>query len=333
MINRILLTALIFLSIYSISFADEYAARTSATAEELLVFWDAKDLYVETATRHFKPISQAAENISVVTAKDIEDMNAHTLYEVLNRVTGVFVEYQGGDFGSNALMYIQSPSHRTDMSRHTLVLLDGIIWNTGHSNANINQIPVGIIERVEIIKGPASSAWGSSLGGVINIITKSTGDTERPSGTLSASYGEGNSQDYNAGVAGKVDKVGYYLFAGRQRSDGIREDLSRYFDRNSFYVKLNAPLSKDINLGISGGYNETDLGYGDQLTYDLGSNAIVRDFFLTTSLNASLSEELKLDISFYTYKQKFVIDSSALGFGLYSNPPAHVETPGDTIYI
>lgn len=333
LINKILLTVLILLSICPASFANEYAALTpTATAEDLLLFWDAKDLYVETATRHFKPISQAAENMSVVTAKEIEDMNAHTLYEVLNRVTGVFVEFQGEDFGSSALMYIQSPSHRTDMSRHVLVLLDGIIWNIGQGNANINQIPVGIIDRIEIIKGPASSAWGSSLGGVINIITKGTGDTDRPSGTLSASYGEGRSQDYNAGVAGKKDKIGYYLFAGRQRSDGIREDLSRYFDRNSFYAKLHVPLSKDINLGFSGGYNEADLGFGDQLSVDTGSNMLVRDFFLTTSLNASLTKELKLDISLYTFKEKFILDSRALGSGLYNNPPDHVEAPGDPVY-
>lgn len=331
MINKILLSVLILLTICPFAFAQDYAALQTATAEELLLFWDAKDLYVETATRHFKPISQAAENISVVTAKDIEDMNAHTLHEVLNRVTGIFIDSQGGDFGSIALIYIQSPEHSTDMSRHALVLLDGIAWNLTHTNANIDAIPVGIVERIEIIKGPASSAWGSSLGGVINIITKNAGNTDRPSGTLSASYGEGNSQDYNAGVSGKAGNAGYYLFAGRQSTEGIRKDLNRTFERDSVYAKINVSLSKDITLGFTGGYNEKDLPHGDLLNADSSNEGILREFFLTTSLNASLSEELKLDISLYTFEQKFFLESSALGSGLYDFSPFYVEAPGDFI--
>ena len=47
------------------------------------------------------------------------------------------------------------------------------------------------IDRIEIIKGPASSAWGSALGGVSNIVTKNAGENVRPSGSLYGSYGEG----------------------------------------------------------------------------------------------------------------------------------------------
>ena len=138
----------------------------------------------------------------------------------------------------------------------------------------VNQIPVGIIKRIEIIKGPASSAWGSSLGGVINIITKDTGDTKKPSGALSASYGEGNSQDYNAGVSGKTGGLGYYLFAGRQSSDGLLGGINRYFDKNSFYSKLNLPLSKDVNLGFSAGYNDADMAAGDKLINDVNNKML-----------------------------------------------------------
>jgi sulfur relay (sulfurtransferase) DsrF/TusC family protein len=52
--------------------------RDNETINELLLFWDEKDLYVETATRHEKKISQVAEDMTVITAKEIEDMNAHT---------------------------------------------------------------------------------------------------------------------------------------------------------------------------------------------------------------------------------------------------------------
>ena len=308
--------------------ASNTLALGPSTKDELLLFWEEKDLYVQSATRNAKSISQVAENISVVTAKEIEDMNTHTIYDVLNRVTGVFISPQGGDFASAAMVYIQSPTHRTNMDRHVLVLIDGVIWNTGESNAQFNEIPVGIIERIEIIKGPASSAWGSSLGGVINIITKDTGSTKKPSGTISASYGQGNSQDYNADISGKAGELGYYLFTQRQRSDGIG-GINRYYDKNSFYSKFSLPLSKDISLGFTAGYNESDSSGGDYLGADFRETQLLRDFFATASLNASLTNELSLKLSFYTFNNKFISDARLLGLGFYNNPPGYVEAPGD----
>ncbi len=83
-------------------------ATQYSTKDELLLFWDEKDLYVQSATRYEKPISQVAENMTVVTAKEIEDMNAHTVAEVLNRVTGVFVDFGGQDFGSSSLLLFKA---------------------------------------------------------------------------------------------------------------------------------------------------------------------------------------------------------------------------------
>jgi len=94
-------------------------------------------------------------------------MNAHTVAELLNRVPGIFVNFHQ-DFGATSFFHIQGSD-----PRHVLVLLDGISWKfLSSGSVETNSIPVGIIERIEIIKGPASSAWGSSLGGIINIITR-----------------------------------------------------------------------------------------------------------------------------------------------------------------
>ena len=110
------------------------------------MYYREKELVV-TPTRHPKPISQVAENITVVTAKEIEEMNAHTVAEVLNRVTGLFVNFNQ-DFGSTSLLHIQGSEQR-----HVLVLLDTIPWNfLSDGAAETNSIPVGIVERIEIIK-------------------------------------------------------------------------------------------------------------------------------------------------------------------------------------
>ena len=67
----------------------------------LRMFYQGKDLVIS-ATRHPKPVSQVAENITVITAKEIERMNAHTISDVLNRVPGIFLRNFNQDFGSPA---------------------------------------------------------------------------------------------------------------------------------------------------------------------------------------------------------------------------------------
>jgi vitamin B12 transporter len=285
-------------------------AQTEEEMEILQMYYKEEELVV-TPTRYPKPISQVAENITVVTSKEIEEMNAHTVAEVLSRVTGVFVDFAGQDFGSTSLLRIQGSSER-----HVLVLIDGVALNLLSSGgAETNSIPVRIIERIEVIKGPASSSWGSSLGGVINIITKATGNSDKPRGSISASYGEKNTQDYSAEVLGKAGSVGYYLFAGHQESDGLRP--SRYFDNYSLYSKSNISISKDVDLDLTLSYSEPHIGFGDIPGNDITSTGIIRTFFATASLNAAITQELSLKVSFHTFKQKFVQRNEVMGVGFY----------------
>lgn len=307
-----------------IPFCQAFAAPSEEEMEILRLFYKEKDLVVS-STRHPKPISQAAENITVVTAKEIEEMNAHTVAEVLNRIPGVFINFsQGvGSFGSTSLIYIQGSEER-----HVLVLVDGVTWNFLNSGAaETNSIPVGIIERIEVIKGPASSAWGSALGGVINIITKPAGAAARPAGSVRASYGEKNTQDYRAEVSGRAGSAEYYLYAGRQKSDGLLP--SRDFDSNSLYAKFHIPLAKDVAASLSVGYSAPKIGLGDYPSGDITSRGDSRTFFATASLDASLAEELGLQVSFRRFQQKADLLNSALGLGI-SGPPGALFL--DSIY-
>ncbi|MEW6602623.1 MAG: TonB-dependent receptor plug domain-containing protein, partial [Nitrospirota bacterium] len=186
------------------------AAASAQTEEEMkmLQMYFREDELVVSPTRTLKPISKVAENISVVTAEDIEAMNAHTVIEVLGRVPGVFIDLHTYDFGSDGDIYIQGSE-----GRHVLVLVDGLPWNfTGGGAAVTQTIPVRIIKRIEIIRGPASSSWGSALGGVINIITKDTKNSDGISGTVSASVGERDTHDVSAEVTSNPG-IGYYLYA------------------------------------------------------------------------------------------------------------------------
>ena len=274
------------------------AAVAGSDNQDLLLFWEEKELYVETATRTAKPISQVAENMVVVTAKDILDMNAHNVAEVLRYVPGVFVDMDVSGFNSASHIYIQGSSET-----HVTVLVDGVLWNMlGGGNADVGSIPVRIIERIEIIKGPASSSWGSALGGVINIITKKSGDSARPKGMASASYGQKNSRDFDAEAYGKGGPVGYYLYAGRQES----EINNKEYQRNSFYGKMNVSPTHQLDLQATLGYSNPKFDNGvvvlSPLTVDAKANFNV--FIATGSADYRVSPELSFKGTGFIFNQR-----------------------------
>ena len=85
--------------IFMLQLFSTVAPVSAQTAEEknfLLMYFKEEELVVESSTRSPKPVSQVAENITVVTAADIELMNAHTLADVLNTIAGVQMWRTGG---------------------------------------------------------------------------------------------------------------------------------------------------------------------------------------------------------------------------------------------
>ncbi len=284
-------------------------AQTEEEMKILEMFYKTKDLVVS-ATRYPKSISQVAENISVITAEEIEMMNAHTLGDVLTKVPGIYI-ISSYDFGSPAQVAVQGSENW-----HVLFLLDGIPLNFMAAGAvSTNIIPVGIIDRIEIIKGPASSAWGSSLGGVVNIITKQAGYKQRPAGSVRASYGERNTQDYRAEISGRAGPLGYFLFADRQDSDFLA--CSRYIDNYSLYSNFKVSISKNVDLGLNIGYGEPRLGQGNFPSIDFTSKTISRSFFAKAYLEAAPARGINLSLSFYSLRQKYVQVNSTLGLGKY----------------
>jgi vitamin B12 transporter len=273
----------------------------------LLMYFKEEELVVESPTRGRKSLTQVAENITVVTAEDIKLMNAHTVADVLNGVTGVQVFMTGGP-GRSALATIQGSE-----SRHVTVFMDGIPLNNLSDNVTeIGALPVQNIEKIEIIKGPASSAWGSALGGVINIITKS-GSTERSGSMVSASYGEKNTADLRMETLGKEKRVGFYVAAGRLESDGFsaHSDISG----NNFYAKLTYDVSKNTTIGLTVGYDRLTRGTVEYPAYDLFINNKMETLKSSLMVRSSLSEEAEVQVSLWRLSQDYDLYNFQLSSG------------------
>ena len=259
--------------------------------EDLGLYFDEAELTMVESTSHApKPITQVAENVTVITALDIERWNAHSLDEVLMRVPGVFVGSYGHEVKNGGTIHIQGSDYE-----HVQVFLDGMRWNDLSSDYNqTNQIPVEIIERVEVIKGPASSTWGSSLGGAINIITKSAGVSPRPSGIVTASYGEGRTRGTSAQVAGLAGPVGYFLHGGLLDSDGLKDD--RWLDDENLFAKLSAPLPAKTTLTLTMGHTNPASRYIASKGMDLDAQWDEAIRFATATLTRPLGQSLHLSL-------------------------------------
>jgi len=273
-------------------------APSGSTKDDLLLFWEERELYVQTATRSEKLLTQVAENMTVITAKDIEMMNAHTVADVLSKVPGLFVDFNGQDFVGASQIHIQGSE-----SRHVTVMLDGVVWNNlNEGSAETVDIPVRVIDRIEIIKGPASSTWGSALGGVINIITKRPDDTTLAGGVLNFSYGEANSLDSSVELSGKGKTLGYYLFAEKQRSDGVRD--RRTSEINKLYGKLSLTPTRDIDLNFSIGFSDPFLDGGNNPLNQTNTHSNQSSFFVTGNLDYRIGPQLTLNATVHSLRQK-----------------------------
>ncbi|MDH5298571.1 MAG: TonB-dependent receptor [Desulfobulbaceae bacterium] len=278
--------------------------------QALMDLYFSDDRTVEVTARAPRPLTQVAENVTVIDAEEIEAMHAHTILEVLERLPGLFVFYFGQDFGSNG-GFTALGSRPT----HTLVLLDGVRLNgASGGDAFVNFVPVGIVKRIEVIKGPASSAWGSALGGVVNIITKEPGQTARPQVGIVATYGEAASREFAGEVAGRAGALRYYLHGSAMDSDGLTGD--RFFDRETFYGKAAVDLSPRTTLTVVAGASDPYCKTADFRSLDFRETARNRNFWGTLYLDHGLTDQLNLHLALQRYERDVFTDRRVLGLGL-----------------
>jgi vitamin B12 transporter len=308
---------LLFVLILSL-FSSAAFAMSEEERNFLLMYFKEDELQVVSATRSLKSVSRVAENVEVVTATDIELMNAHTVADALYFVTGIEVAgFLGPGAQGGAGIY------GSDYTR-VAVLLDGVPLQNENNAVAAGILPVQMIEKIEIIKGPASSTWGSSFGGVINIITKSAGMGDHIHGTAYASYGERNTSDVRAELNAKKGAVGVYLYGGAMNSDGLMSD--HFFRHNNFFSKFTVDASEKTKVDISFFYHKDNSVQDDLLPLDIDAFDIghTEQVYGRASLQTSLSRDLDLNVSAWIFNTNFQLDEKTIStnepvFGAGSN--------------
>jgi len=177
---------------------------------------------VVTATRTEVAKNQLASAATVYTRKDIERLQVRTLPELLRGTTGVDIVQSGG-YGQPSSVFMRG----TD-SNHVLVLIDGIkVGSATLGSSPFELIPIDQVDRVEIIRGPQSSLYGSeALGGVIQIFTRKGKQLAKPSVTLDAGGGSYDTYSAAGTVSGKWQNSWYTLGASSIGSKGFNAKQS-----------------------------------------------------------------------------------------------------------
>ena len=185
------------------------------------------DSIVINSTRISMPFKKNSRTINLITAKDIKNSAATNVADVLQQVAGVDIRRRGTGGGQSDL-YIRGGGFD-----QTLLLIDGIKMDdaqTGHHTMNA-ALPIEVIERIEIIKGPAARIFGqNAFTGAINIITKKRLNNKVSINVEAGSFGQLNA---SATLGKETENSSIVAHLGALTSDGYRNN-SDYNNQNYF---------------------------------------------------------------------------------------------------
>jgi vitamin B12 transporter len=185
----------------------------------------ALDTILIKSTRIDLPFKENARTIQVISAEFIKNSAATNVADLLQQVAGVDIRRRG-TAGSQADLYIRGGGFD-----QTLLLIDGIKMDdaqTGHHTMNA-ALPIEVIERIEIIKGPAARVFGqNAFTGAINIVTKSTLANTASVNLEAGSFGQLNG---SVTVGKEFENSSIIAHVGILTSDGYRHN-SDYENKN-----------------------------------------------------------------------------------------------------
>jgi iron complex outermembrane receptor protein len=262
----------IFFSLSSFAVAEEKKQDGNIKLEEVVV----------TATKTERKVTEVPASVTVITAEEIEAMQVTKTEDILRNIEGVDVRGFGGiNPGEVTIRGIRG----SFTGATTQILINGLPVEPIQLNSRFpwNLVLPKDIERIEIVRGPASALHGpNAIGGVINIITKR--GKGKPSIDATGGYGSHNAYSVDASAGGAVNKFDFRIGASHHDTSGYKRipqaspdktiDLDgRDYTDNKFDTTLGYRFSNGHEISLSLNYFDAEgAGYGGRPNYRQGRN-------------------------------------------------------------
>ncbi|MFA5627049.1 MAG: TonB-dependent receptor [Thiohalomonadaceae bacterium] len=203
-----------------------------------------------TATRTAQSVDATLAAVSVIDRETISRSQARNLHELFAGLPGVQLTNSGG-YGKVSGIHLRGTN-----SSHVVVLIDGVrIGSATTGGTSLGHLPLASIERIEIVRGPASSLYGAdAIGGVIQIFTRrAQGQPELHAGIGSGSH---NTRRANVGFSAAQGQTNYALDASRFTTHGFHSLEGAQTDRNGYqnsavHARVDHQFTNDHSLGLS----------------------------------------------------------------------------------
>ncbi|MGM0453200.1 MAG: TonB-dependent receptor plug domain-containing protein, partial [Thermodesulfobacteriota bacterium] len=236
--------------------------------------YELDDIVVST-TRNEMPVSDAAQNVTVLSKEDIMSSPFERVEDIIRSAPGV---YNTRHFGTQRGGVSNPITVRGVGGNRVLLLVDGVPQNANFNNSIAwvawGHIPKEAIERIEIVRGPTSAMYGSEgIGGVVHIITKQP-ETPRQT-SVRAEAGTADTYAGHGFHSQKFDDFGMLVAGGYEESDGfyMKEDPESYETRRhreigKVFGKASYDLGDMSRLDFSALVYDHETGKGRKFFYD-----------------------------------------------------------------
>jgi outer membrane receptor for ferrienterochelin and colicins len=214
---------------------------------------------VVTGSRTEENYSDSSRKIDIIGSKEIDEVQATDLSDVLSYSDSIEVSNYGGPGAAKTLKM------RGSTASQVMVLVDGRPINSPRDGqTDLSTIPLDNIDRVEILHGPASSLYGSSaMGGVVQIITKKP-PIQGSSTEATSSFGTFRTYQERLSHGQRIGDFGYLVSGGYQSSQGFRQNSA--FNSKDLNVKMDYNLTPDQNISVNTGFYNSLVGTPGEIT-------------------------------------------------------------------
>lgn len=285
------------------------------------------DKVVVTGTKTPHTLKNTPVQTTLITEEDIEKTNAQTVMDVLNEIPGIYTGMHSDVFGSYTW---RAKMRGLNINKgYGLVLVDGQrVMGAGQSGGmgvygiGLNQIPVNMIKRIEVVKGPGSALYGSdAVAGVINIITNEA--PKKPTAEVGAQHGwydvrTKDGEDLYTGKSSQAylsygdtfaNRFGTYFHYSHEESDGV-ERTEENNKRNYGLGKINMDLSEYMNVALKGELSKTEQ------QPETGQEKKDTDSYrFSGQLNLTPNKDNRITLSGYTSNRDFVTGYPGYHYG------------------